>query len=472
MEPGKGADSKAIQPTNSDEQLRMVDMFESAPTWSRFVPGPSPTYRFKGLSAAASRRGVVMAGCGCLMISGINVALMGSVSSTPSYLARTGLTDGSDHTQLMIGLINAIYWVGVIIGALMVGPISDKVGRRRAIFSAGIYAIVVIPLFAALQNFSWALALRFLNGLATGSFDSVGLNWSAETIDSRMRGRAIGLQMCCAALGASQSYFLVYGISKGTTSEVLWRFPIAYQCVLVIVVSSLVWLLPESPRWLVRVGLTIEAKDVLLAMQGDRTVDMAEAEKTVDEEILAIRETLHEELAHNASTTYLSMLFKKDRYRTARRTWSALFVQFATQAMVGSGVIAGYGVKIFESGGWSTDVSSLLSGIGIVVQALFGFVGAMYADRIGRRRAFIYGALVGSILLAFVGMCGHFVSTTIPTNPALGKQYSSAVIALVLIWCAVFGASWRKRLMLRSAAVQDIVSPHGTLQILQLFNST
>ncbi|KAJ5758170.1 Low-affinity glucose transporter [Penicillium nucicola] len=370
----------------------------------------------------------------------LDVALMGSVSSTPSYLSRIGLADGSQHTEVLIGLINAIYWVGVIIGALLISPVSDKIGRRRAIFCAGLYAIIVIPILAALQNFSWVLVLRFLNGLATGSFDSVGLNWSAESTASRYRGRAIGLQMCCAAIGASTSYFLVYGISKVTDSEIVWRFPIAYQCVFVFLVSGLVWVLPESPRWLVRVGLIGEARDVLLAMQADQAEEIQVGEM-VDEEIRSIQQALHEEFVHNSSTTYLSMFFKKDPYKTSRRTWSALFVQFATQAMVGSGVVSGYGIKIFESGGWSSDLAALLSGIGIIVQAIFGFIGAMYADKIGRRRAFIYGALNGSILLVFVGMCGHFVSQNM-SDQLVAKRYSSAVIALVMVWSAQFGMTW------------------------------
>ncbi|KAJ9209723.1 hypothetical protein DTO166G4_8674 [Paecilomyces variotii] len=444
METTKAEASKTMRADVSDEDLSISGTMEVAPSWSRFVPGPDPKYRFKSLSPSVARMGVVGCGCACLMISGINVALMGSVSSTPSYLARTGLTDGSDHTQLLIGVINAMYFVGVVMGALIIGPISDKVGRRRAIFSSGLYAMVVIPIFASLQGFGWALALRFLNGLATGAFDSVGLNWSAESIEAKYRGRAIGIQMCCAALGASQSYFLVYGISKATNSEVLWRFPIAYQCFFVLLVCAIVWILPESPRWLVRVSLFDEARDVLLAMKGGSEVGPDDIAKTVDDDILTIRQALQEEILHSSSTTYLSMLFKKDKYKTARRTWSALFVQFACQAMVGAGFVSGYGVKIFETGGWSSDMASLLSGIGIVVQAVFGLVGAMYADQIGRRRAFIWGALIGCILLAFVGMCGYFVSKNTENDPALARQYSSAVIALVMIWSAVYGSTWRE----------------------------
>ncbi|CAK7237064.1 hypothetical protein SBRCBS47491_009849 [Sporothrix bragantina] len=417
----------------------MVELTSSPAAWTKYIPGPGPNFRYEGLSPQASRIGVLVCGCACLMLSGINVALMGSVSSTSSYLKVVNLADGTPHTTLLVGVINALYWVGVIIGALFIGPFSDIVGRRRAIVCAGIYGIIVIPIFASLQSFGWALALRFLNGLATGSFDSVGLNWAAEAADARMRGWSTGIQLACAAFGGSQSFFLVYGIGKATQSQLVWRFPIAYQCVFVLFVSTLVWFLPESPRWLVRVGLTEEAREVMIAMGADRA-DADTVARYADEAVAAISAALEEEVANNASATYVKMFFAKDEYKTVRRTWSALFVQFATQAMVGVGVVSGYGNQIFVAGGWSADLATLLAGIGIVVQALFGLLGAFYADRFGRRCSFIYGSLLGAILLALIGMCGHYVATE--TDPARVKAYSSAVIALVFLWSAVFGFTW------------------------------
>jgi MFS family permease len=82
---------------------------------------------------------------------------MGSVSSVPQYLTKVGLDDGSQHTQhtqLLIGTLNAIYWVGVAIGALCIGWLSDKIGRRCALMTSLTLAVVIIPIFTSLQNFA------------------------------------------------------------------------------------------------------------------------------------------------------------------------------------------------------------------------------------------------------------------------------------------------------------------------------
>lgn len=114
--------------------------------------------------------------------------MMGSLSSVPGYLEEIKLEDGSRKSQLLIGTANSIYYFDVLGGALFCVWFSDRVGRRRAVVAAGICGLFIVPLLAATQNFAWVLALRLLNGLFTGLFDAVGLNWCAES-----RGSSVGI---------------------------------------------------------------------------------------------------------------------------------------------------------------------------------------------------------------------------------------------------------------------------------------
>lgn len=363
---------------------------------------------------------------------------MGNVSTTQSYLETISLDDGSSRSELLIGVINSVYWLGVWAGAMLVGPFSDCVGRRKALVTAGLLGLVIIPIFVALQNFHWAWVTRLLNGLVTGAFDSVVLNWSAEAADHQHRGRIIGFEMASAALGACQAYFLTYGLGKNSTSEMVWRLPCAYQLIFVFFILSLVWFLPESPRWLLSKGYFDEARSVLMSLKADRG-GAREVQAVIDMDIASMQMALEEESANNASHGYRKMLFSKDELYTARRSWTAIFVQFANQAFVGSGIVSGYGMKIFATGGWPSDTSALLGGMGIVTEAIFGVLGALIADKIGRKRAMVYGALYSSALLGLIGMSGHYVAA----EPDRAKTFSIVTVALVLAWCAGYGVTWR-----------------------------
>jgi MFS family permease len=370
---------------------------------------------------------------------------MGGVSAQPSYLKRVSLNDGTSHSQLLVGTINAVYYVGVVVGAIIIASVSDRIGRRKACVCSGLVGIVAVGVVCSLQNFSWALWARFFNGLATGSFDAVGLNWTAETAKSKRRGLAFGLLMSCAAFGASKSYFIIFGLSRHMTGEFVWRFTLAFQAVYMLIILVAAFLLPESPRWLVLAGHYEEARSVLTDLSGPGGLSEAEHQAAIDGELSAIHSALEEERAHSASTSYLQMLFTNDHYSTARRTWTALFVQFACQLMIGAGLVATYGISIFQAGGWSAETASLLAGVSIITQAVFGLPGALLADVVGRRPAMIGGALLSSIILAFIGMCGHFVDANARAEQqdiSKTRTYASATVALVLLWSAQFGMNW------------------------------
>lgn len=369
---------------------------------------------------------------------------MGSVSSSSSYLKIVGLNDGTSQSQLLIGTINALYYIGVVIGSLVVASFSDLVGRRKAIVSTAFIALATLAFFATLQNFAWALIGRSCLGLAIGAFDTVGLNWTAETAKSRRRGLSIGLTMSCAAFGACQAFFIAYGLAKSHPSEFVWRFTIAFQTIFILTIATASCILPESPRWLVRAGNYGEAHKVLSALSGDDGLEQDEHIASISGQIALMQQALIEERQNNASSSYLSMLFVQDRYRTARRTWTALFIQFSCQFCIGAGLVATYGIQLFSSGGWSAQTATLLAGFGILTQVLFGLPGAMLSDRIGRRPALIGGAFCGSVILCFIGMCGYFVTEHKSNDLAKAKQFGVGTVALVLLWSAQFGMTWCK----------------------------
>ncbi|OTB06208.1 hypothetical protein M426DRAFT_21318 [Hypoxylon sp. CI-4A] len=343
--------------------------------------------------------------------AGLHCSLMGSASSLDNYMLIVGLDKGTSRDTLLLGLINASYWIGVVAGALVSGWFSDIVGRRKTIVCAVILGFIVIPIFTALQDFAWALVLRILNGVVTGILDSATLT--------------------CAN-------------AKDTESTPTWRFPIALQLVMVIMTVCMVPWLPESPRWLVRAGFLVEVRDVLQALDAtEPDFETTDQRAKVDETVAAIQQALQAETEFSASVNYFTMLTRQDKFSTARRSWTGFLIQFTAQLMLGGGLIAAYGIEIFQTGGWSANTSALLSGISMITAATSGLVGAtIVANRLGRRHVLTFGAISASIVVALLGVCAQFVSKYSSTDPILAKKYSIAVVVLLRAWQLNYGLFW------------------------------
>jgi hypothetical protein len=97
-----------------------------------------------------------------------------------------------DLSDALKGLVSAAAIIGAIFGAALLGPMADRIGRRR-IFK---YDLVMFAVFSVLCIFAWnvwaLIAFRFALGLAIGLDYPVAASYLSEVLPARDRGRWVG----------------------------------------------------------------------------------------------------------------------------------------------------------------------------------------------------------------------------------------------------------------------------------------
>lgn len=151
-------------------------------------------------------------------------------------------------------LVTAAAIVGSIFGAGLLGPLADKLGRRR-IFRLDLILFIVFSVACVFAWDVWSLiGFRFLLGIAIGLDYPIAASYLAEVLPASGRGRwlvsAFSLQAIGILLGAIVGV-VVLELAPDLNS---WRWMLGFGAIPALII---VWLrrgVPESPRWLAQNG--------------------------------------------------------------------------------------------------------------------------------------------------------------------------------------------------------------------------
>jgi MFS family permease len=286
---------------------------------------------------------------------------------------------------LLLGLAAAGTQGGALIGALLGGWLSDKIGRRVMFLSTMVMFIVLALLQAFVTSVGWLVVVRIALGIPLGSDISNGYTYIMESMPKGKREVMGNRWQFMFAVGevatlAVIALFLVIDLPH----ELVWRLTLGLGALPALVILLMRHDLPETAVWLIRHGRFREAKSTTLKMFGDN-LDMLP-----DEDIVVPKPRPAAFLAD----------IRKDpiRWRATIYGWIACFCQgseFSTFAF--------YLPVLFVMVG----VSSLL-GIDLVTMALYcvaavaGWVGPLLTPKIGQRGISIagFGIVLVSLLVA------------------------------------------------------------------------
>ena len=151
----------------------------------------------------------------------------------------------------VVALLLASAFIGMFVGAIALGRIADRLGRRRAfLLSLGIYST-----FSLLSAFSPGPAMlvvtRFFAGLGIGAEPPIADSYLSDLLPPRHRGRYIAWAYTIGFLGVPASGFLARVLAPIAPLGIEgWRWMFVIGALGSVVVAFLRRSLPESPRWL------------------------------------------------------------------------------------------------------------------------------------------------------------------------------------------------------------------------------
>jgi hypothetical protein len=201
-----------------------------------------------------------------------------------------------------------------------------------------------------------------------------------------------------------------------------WRLPSALQAVSSVLQLSLIFLSPESPRWLVYNDRREEAKQILIEYHGmgDKNSELVRFEMAEIDHAL--------ELENSQSVTSWKEWFRTpaNRYRLFIITTLGFIMQWC-----GNSLVSYYLHLVLNSIGITRTKTQLLINGGITINSFFwGNFWSMFFDRIGRRPVFLIG---------MTGMFCAFLVLTILTGINQGQHFASdtmgrATVAMIFIF--------------------------------------
>ena len=293
-------------------------------------------------------------------------------------------------SEFQHGLTMAIALIGTVVGAALGAWPSDKLGRKNTLFAvAALYFISAIG--SALAN-DWTIFIlfRFLGGIGVGVSSVTAPIYISEISPAASRGKLVGLFQFNVVLGILIAYLSNYFI--GQIGEESWRWMLGVQCFPSLLFFCLIFLIPESPRWLLlHRGNLAEATRIMKKINSDGyELEISKIQESTNntkgEGNLFVRE--------NAKPILLAFCF-------------ALFNQVS-----GINAIIYYAPRVFEMAGLGSQ-SSLLSTVGIgVVNFIFTLLAINFIDKVGRRKLMLVGSIGLIVSLALVSHAFYTNQTT------------------------------------------------------------
>lgn len=278
-----------------------------------------------------------------------------------------------------------------MIAMIVSGRLSDVIGRKKIlIVVAFLYAISAV--FSAYAgSYEMLYIARMVGGFAFGAALILAPTYIAEISTPENRGKLVSIQQLNIVLGFFAAFLSNYYLNKLNTSgdsfitsENVWRWMLGVEFIPAILYFILMFLVPESPRWLYTKGKVQEAKMVLYKIHGTRLADI---------EIESIDKNVNEH-KDDAKVSFKELLKPSLRFILIIG-----LVLGVLQQITGINAVYFYATSIFKQTGIGTNAAFTSGVLLSFTTVIFTIIAMFLIDRVGRRPLLLVGIAGISISL-------------------------------------------------------------------------
>jgi MFS transporter, sugar porter (SP) family len=289
----------------------------------------------------------------------------------------------SDH---MIEWIVSAMMLGAALGALAAGWMSAALGRKRSLILGG----VLFVLGSLLSGGAWSpetlVAARLILGLAIGIATFTAPLYLAEVAPEYIRGAMISLYQLMITVGILVAFLSDTALSYSGN----WRWMLGIIAIPGALFLLGLFMLPDSPRWLMMRGRRQQATDVLLKLRGD-ALHVAREVADIEEQLKTPQLGWH--------------LFLENR--NFRRSVGLGVLLQVMQQFTGMNVVMYYAPRIFKDMGYATGAQMWFTAIVGLTNVLATFIAIGLVDKLGRKPILYIGFTVMALGLGVVGTMMH-----------------------------------------------------------------
>lgn len=290
-------------------------------------------------------------------------------------------------TEAQLGWTGSSLYVGCIIGTIITGYATDRFGRKFPLIVAAAVFTVSSIMMGWASSYSTLIIWRIIAGIGVGAASMLSPLYIAEVSPAAIRGRLVSINQLTVVIGILLAYFSNYVLADVENN---WRWMFTSGAFPSVLFFVCVFMVPESPRWLLSKGRADEAKSVLSKIFGsDQAI----------EQIRSIQAGMQRDVKGKWS----------DLFQPGITFLVVLGVAIAVfQQISGANAIFFYAPIIFEKAGMDVK-DQLFQQIMIgAINLIFTLVAMQLVDKLGRKKLMLAGSSLMAFWLLLVGLCYHF----------------------------------------------------------------